>query len=106
MPELSKQQIAKLDALKDLPDDKIDTSDIPDRPYDSSKAIRGAFYQPVKRSVNLQLDEYVVQWFKENADPKEDYQGHINQVLMEHIQRQRIAARRAAAETATAESRN
>lgn len=106
MSELTTEQKAKLDALRDLPDELIDTSDIPERPINRSKAIRGAFYQPLKLSLNIQLDEYVVQWFKENVDPKEDYQEHINQVLMEHIQRQRVAARRAATETETAESRS
>ena len=95
MPELTGEQKAKLDALRDLPDDLIDTSDIPERPVISAKAIRGAFYQPVKRPVTIQLDEYVVQWFKENAETDEDYQESINQALMEHIQQQRISARKA-----------
>ena len=94
MPELTGEQKAKLDALRDLPDDLIDTSDIPDRPVISAKALRGAFYQPVKRVVTIQLDEYVIQWFKENAEAERDYAESINQALMEHIQRQRVSARR------------
>ena len=103
---MTNEQIATLDALKNLPDELIDTSDIPEKPVNSAKAIRGAFYQPVKRPVTIELDEYVIRWFKENAGTKRDYQEDINQVLMEHIQRQRIAARRAAARTASRESQS
>ena len=98
MPELTGEQKTKLDALKDLPDDLIDTSDIPERPVISAKALRGAFYQPVKRVVTIQLDEYVIQWFKENAETERDYEDSINRALMEHIQRQRVYARRTAKE--------
>ena len=101
MPELTGEQKAKLDALKDLPDDLIDTSDIPERPVNSAKAVRGAFYRPVKRAASIQLDEYVIQWFKENADQKRDHQEDINQALMEHIQRQRVSARKAVKKTAS-----
>ena len=104
MPKLTEKQIAKLDTLKGLPDDQIDTSDIPEKPVNPAKAIRGAFYQPVKHPVTIHLDDYVIQWFKENTDTKQDYQEVINQVLMEHIQRQRVSARKAIAKPASSES--
>ena len=94
MTELTKEQKAKVDALKNLPDEMIDTSDIPEGPLNAGKLIRGAFYQPVKRTVTVQLDEFVVEWFKEDGATDSDFADSINRALMEHIQRQRIQARR------------
>ena len=94
MPELTTEQKAKLDVLKNLPDEMIDTSDIPEGPINSGKLIRGAFYQPVKRTVTVQLDEFVLEWFKEDGATDSEFADSINRALMEHIQRQRIRARR------------
>lgn len=45
---LTDEQRAELDALEALPDDQIDTSDIPET-LDWSGAKRGLFYQGTKR---------------------------------------------------------
>lgn len=45
---LTDEERAELDALEALPDDQIDTSDIPET-LDWSGAKRGLFYQGVKR---------------------------------------------------------
>ena len=45
---LTDEQRAELDALEALPDDQIDTSDIPET-LDWSGARRGLFYQRAKR---------------------------------------------------------
>ena len=45
---LTDEQRAELDALEALPDDQIDTSDIPET-LDWSGAKRGLFYRGVKR---------------------------------------------------------
>ena len=88
MPKLTEEQEAQLDALKNLPDDQIDTSDVPERPINWSKAVRGAFYQPVKQEITLNLDDYIIEWFKTNATGAQDCQESINQALLEHIRLQ------------------
>lgn len=45
-PELTRAQQAEIKALERLPDDEIDTADIPEL-LDWSDARRGVFYRPV-----------------------------------------------------------
>ena len=52
---LTKDQEAELEALEGLPDDQVDTTDIPEI-LDWSEAKRGVFYRPVKQQVTLRLD--------------------------------------------------
>ena len=52
---LTKAQEAELEALEGLPDDQVDTTDIPEI-LDWSEAKRGVFYRPVKQQVTLRLD--------------------------------------------------
>ena len=58
-PELTPRQKAQVLALKGLPDDQIDTTDIPEV-LNWSNAVRGAFYKPgrkhVGRAVNATTD--------------------------------------------------
>ena len=60
---LTDKQKAELGALEALPDDQIDTSDIPEV-LDWSDARRGLFYRPVKQQITLRLDADVVKRFK------------------------------------------
>ena len=53
--ELTEKQRATLKALEELPDDRINTTDIPEV-LDWSNARRGVFYRPVKRQITLRLD--------------------------------------------------
>ena len=98
-PELSEEEIAELDAeldrLASLPDDRIDTSDIPDT-VGNPKIIRGMFYRPVKQEIQLVLDDFVIDWFKENSGGTQDIHEHVNGVLLEHIRQCRIRERREA----------
>ena len=80
---LTPQQKAELEALETLPDQDIDTSDIPEI-LDWSGARRGALYRPVKQQITLRLDADVVAWFKANVDGGRGYQTEINRVLREH----------------------
>ena len=51
---LTSKQKRELAALATLPDDQIDTSDIPELPFAAWKdAVRGKFYRPVKQAVSL-----------------------------------------------------
>ena len=73
-PELTDEQKARLYDLALLTDDQIDTSDIPDSP-EGVKTIRGFFYRPEKREINLSLDDFVIEWFQENSADVSDCQA-------------------------------
>lgn len=83
---LLERQKAEIDALAVLPDDEIDTSDLPEI-LDWSGARRGLLYRPVKQQITLRLDADVVAWFKANAPGDGGYQAEINRVLREHALR-------------------
>jgi uncharacterized protein (DUF4415 family) len=82
---LTRAQLAELDALADLPDEAIDTADIPERP-DWSGAQRGLFYRPVKQQLTLRLDADVIDCFKTHATSGEGYQTRINRAMREYVQ--------------------
>ena len=71
--KLTDKQKAELSVLEALPDDQIDTSDIPEV-RDWSAAKRGLFLRPVNQKITLMLDADVVNWFKEQAPDERDYQ--------------------------------
>ena len=83
---LTEDQQAEIGALEDTPDERIDTSDIPEV-LDWSEAKRGMFYRPVKQQITLRLDADVVAWFKQRARGGRGYQTDINHALREHVQR-------------------
>jgi uncharacterized protein (DUF4415 family) len=69
----------ELAALAALPNDQIDTSDIPELPPEAWKdAIRGRFYRPVKQAVSMRLDADVVAWLKKRG---KGYQTRVNSIL-------------------------
>ena len=84
--DLTEEQRVEIDALADLPDEQIDTSDIPEI-LDWSGAKRGLLYRPVKQQITLRLDADVVSWFKANVPDGRGYQTEINRVLREHARR-------------------
>ena len=83
--DLTAAQRAELEALEALPDDQIDTSDIPET-LDWSGAKRGLFYRPVKQQITLRLDADVVAWFKQQAPGGRGYQTDINRALRSHVE--------------------
>ena len=83
---LTPAQIAELQVLADMPDEEINTSDIPEI-LDWSDARRGVFYRPVKKQITLSLDADVVAWFKSRTPSGRGYQTDINNALREHVQR-------------------
>ena len=83
---LLERQKAEIETLAVLPDDEIDTSDLPEV-LDWSGARRGLLYRPVKQQITLRLDADVVAWFKANAPGGRGYQTEINRVLREHALR-------------------
>ena len=84
--KLDNDRRAELSALEELPDDRINTADIPEL-LDWSNARRGVFYRPVKQQITLRLDADVVTWFKMQAAGGRGYQTDINRALREHVYR-------------------
>lgn len=80
-PELQ----AQLDTLAALPENYIDTDDIPEAASENwLHAKRPGLYRPIKKPVTLRLDADVVAWFKDNAQGG-GYQTEINRVLRRHV---------------------
>jgi uncharacterized protein (DUF4415 family) len=66
-----------------LPDDQIDTSDIPELPLSAWKdAVRGKFYRPVEQAVSMRLDADIIAWVKK---PGKDYQTRANRILRQRM---------------------
>ena len=83
---LENNRRTELSALEELPDDRIDTADVPEL-LDWSDARRGVFYKPVKQQITLRLDADIVTWFKMHAAGGRGYQTDINRALREHVYR-------------------
>lgn len=85
--ELTEQQKEDLERLRNMPDEEIDTSDIPET-LDWSGAVRGMFYRPIKQQITLRVDADVVAWFREHAGENgRGYQTAMNRALREHVVR-------------------
>ncbi len=79
---------AELDALAAMPDSEIDTADMPPI-TDWSKALRGAFYRPIKRPLSLRVDAAIIDWFQRQG---QGYQIRMNSGLREYVERHRERA--------------
>jgi Uncharacterized protein conserved in bacteria len=84
---LTPEQLAEIEALAALPDDQIDTSDIPEV-TDFTGFQRGLFYRPIKQQITLRIDADVIAWFKCSQPRGRGYQTDINRVLREYIAQQ------------------
>jgi uncharacterized protein (DUF4415 family) len=82
--DLTAAQRAELAALAALPEEQIDTRDIPEQ-RDWRGARRGLFYRPVKQQLTLRLDADLIAWFKDRAPNGEGYQTRINSALREYV---------------------
>jgi uncharacterized protein (DUF4415 family) len=83
---LTAKQRTELDALADLSDRQIDTTDMPEV-RDWADAKRGLFYRPVKKQLTLRVDADVIAWFKEHAAKGQGYQTQMNLALRDHMRR-------------------
>src|SRR6266853_6046418 len=80
---LTPRQKRELAVLAALPDDQIDTSEIPELPPAAWKnAVRGRFYRPVKQAVSMRLDADVIAWLKKRG---KGYQTRANRILRERM---------------------
>ncbi|MGA3264274.1 MAG: BrnA antitoxin family protein [Terracidiphilus sp.] len=82
--KLSPEQFARLERLSALPDEAIDTSDIPEV-RDWTGAKRGLFYTGPGDQVAIGVDADVVAWFRSHSPAGVEYEKRINRVLLEHI---------------------
>lgn len=77
-----RRQLAR---LATLPDNAIDTKDIPEVPAASWRlARRGDLYRPVKQPVTIRLDSDIVAWFKARGRGR-GYQTEINSALRKYV---------------------
>jgi uncharacterized protein (DUF4415 family) len=53
---------------------------------DWSKAVRGAFYRPIKRPLSLRVDADRIDWFQRRG---QGYQTRMNSALREYVERRR-----------------
>jgi uncharacterized protein (DUF4415 family) len=81
---LTAQQRADLDALAAMPDDAIDTVDMPEQ-VDWSHAQRGQFFRPIKKQITLRIDADLIEWFRQHTSADAGYQTHINEALREYM---------------------
>lgn len=88
MKRATKKLSDELAVLASMPDEEIDTSDIPEI-TDWSKAVVGRFYRPVKEPVTLRLDADVLDWLKQGG---KGYQTRVNKILRAVMEQQRKKA--------------
>jgi len=82
---LTPAQQAELEVLAALPDDQIDTRDMPEV-RDWSDAQRGLFFRPIKQQLTLRIDADVIAWFKSHTPHGQGYQTRINRALREYVE--------------------
>jgi uncharacterized protein (DUF4415 family) len=82
--QLTPAQQAELAVLATLPDDEIDTRDMPEV-RDWRGAQRGLFFRPIKQQLTLRLDADVIAWFKRHPSQGQGYQTRINRALREYV---------------------
>jgi uncharacterized protein (DUF4415 family) len=83
---LTAAQKAELKKLAALPDEQIDTSDIP--PLSEAfwrSAMRNPFYRPVKQQVTVRLDADVLAWLRSVG---RGYQTKLNDILRQAMLRE------------------
>jgi uncharacterized protein (DUF4415 family) len=77
------RRVRELKALAAMPDQEIDTSDIPElTEAQFLTGTRGLLYRPIKKSVTIRLDADVIQWLKGQGP---GYQTKANQLLREEM---------------------
>ncbi|MBN6740398.1 BrnA antitoxin family protein [Acidithiobacillus sp. MC6.1] len=67
--------------LENRPDAEIDLSDMPEV-IDWANTVRGKFYRPIKKPVNIRVDADVLAWFKSRSGR---YQTMMNEALREYV---------------------
>ena len=82
---MNEQRRRQIQAIAAIPDDQIDTSDIPELTEEQmGKAVRGLLYRPIKRPVTMRLDADVIEWLKREGP---GYQTKANKLLRDEMLR-------------------
>jgi uncharacterized protein (DUF4415 family) len=79
---LSEEQRQELEALAAMPEDAVDTSDIPEV-LDWSGATRGM--RPRRRPVEFHIEARLLDWFEQRGMSKQDVDDTINRLIAAHI---------------------
>ena len=86
MVKLTEKQKRELEALRNMPDDEIDYSDIP--PITDWSGFRmGLFYRPKWKDFSLNLDEYITDWFEGGLADGESLGETVNKALSSEMYR-------------------
>ncbi len=80
MVKLTEQQKRDLETLRNMSDDEIDFSDIPEI-TDWSGFRMGLFYRPKWAEFSLKLDEYITDWFEGGLADGETLGEAVNKAL-------------------------
>ena len=81
---LSTEQLARLERLSALPDEAIDTTDIPEV-TNWTGAKRGLFFTGPEDKVAVGLDSDLVAWFESQSSQAEEPEIRINQALRAYV---------------------
>lgn len=82
---LGPEWLGQLAAIAALPEDQIDTADIPEAPAENwNLARRSVLYRPLKQPVTIRLDADVLSWFRKHS-ANGGYQTEINRILRRHV---------------------
>ncbi|GFK92535.1 hypothetical protein NNJEOMEG_00360 [Fundidesulfovibrio magnetotacticus] len=71
----------ELQSLAALPDEAVDTSDIPEV-SEFEGSVRGRFFRPLKKSVTIRLDADVLEYLRAIGP---GYQTRINSILRDYM---------------------
>ena len=92
MVKLTDEQKRELEALRNMPDDKIDLSDIPEI-TEWSGFRRGLFYRPVMKHFGFKLDENVVECLKNGLSDGQVLDEAVNRSLRAQMYRIKFPVR-------------
>ena len=93
MVKLTEEQRRELEALRNMPDDQIDFSDIPERPIDWSKARIAPFYRPIWKEFGIRLDQSALDYLKSRLADGQSLDDAVNKALGAQMFRIRFPVR-------------
>ena len=81
-PPMTEKQIKRLQALADMPDEEIDSDDIPYNPELNWQHPKSFPPTHKQSTVSLQIDDDILQYFQKSG---KNWQGYLNQVLRRYM---------------------
>ena len=81
---LTKEEQDLLEALERMPEEEIDTTDIPEV-LEVRNPRRGAYYQHPHREITIVLDDDIIEWLESLPAGPEDFSVRIQSVLRAHM---------------------